>query len=106
MPIWVIVLITFGVAFWLGSSYKGTHHRGRSRFLLRTLVTIVAVCMSALALVGLIAFISPSLAITLASKLPPDIQEILFWDLILRGGTGLWVFIIISGALWWARTRI
>ena len=106
MPTWVIILITFLVAFWLGSSYGRTHYRHRSRFLLRTFVTIIAVCMSVLALAGLVAFISPSLALTLASKLPPDIQGILLTDLLIKGGTGLWVFAIISGVLWWARTRI
>lgn len=55
---------------------------------------------------GLIGLVSPSSASTLASDLRTDIQDMLLADLFLRGGAGLWVFTMISGALWWGRTRI
>lgn len=106
MDTWIIVLITFIVAFWFGSLFGKTHPRNRSRFLLRSLVIIFALVFSVFALAGLVALISPTLAMALASKLPPDVQNVLFMDLLLRGGTGLWVFLILSGVLWWVQTRI
>lgn len=106
MDTWLVVLVTFIVAFFLGSLFGKTHPRHRGRFLLRTLVTLFAVVFSVLALAGLVAFISPTLALTLGSKLPQDVQAILLTDILLRGGTGLWVFLILSGVLWWVRTRI
>lgn len=106
MDTWLIVLITFVVAFWFGALFGKTHHRRRDRFLLRSLVILFALVFSLFALAGLVAFISPTLAMSIASKLPPDIQNVLFMDLLLRGGTGLWVFLVLSGILWWVQTRI
>ena len=106
MSVLIIVLITFVVAFWLGLSYAETRRRGLRRYLVRTFVTIIAVVTSILALVGLIGLMSPSLASTLTSGLPANIQDMLLADLFLRGGAGLWVFTTISGALWWSRRKI
>lgn len=106
MDTWLIVLITFVVAFWFGTLFGKTHSRRRGRFLLRSLVILLALIFSVLALAGLVAFVSPTLAMGLASKLPSDIQNVLLADLLLRGGTGLWVFLVLSGVLWWVQTRI
>ena len=106
MDTWLIVLITFIVAFFFGSLFGRTHPRRRGNFLLKTFVTLFALVFSVLALVGLIAFVSPTLALTLGSKLPEDVQAILLTDVLLRGGTGLWIFLVLSGVLWWVRTRI
>jgi len=106
MPVLVIILITFVVAFWLGLSYAETRRRGLRRYLIRTAVTIIAVITSILALVGLIGLISPSIASTLTGGLPTNIQDMLLADVFLRGGAGLWVFTTISGALWWIRRKI
>ena len=106
MDTWIIILITFLVAFWFGYLFAKTHPRRRGRFLIRSLVIILALVFSVFALAGLVAFISPTLAMALASELPPDVQDVLLMDLILRGGTGLWVFLVLSGVLWWVQTRI
>lgn len=106
MDTWIVILITFVAAFWFGTLFGKTHPKRRGRFLLRALVVILALVFSIFALAGLVAFISPTLAMGLASKLPSDIQGVLLTDLFLRGGTGLWVFLILSGVLWWVQTRI
>jgi hypothetical protein len=106
MATWLIILITFVIAFFVGSLYGKQHPRQRGKFLLKLLVAVLAVVFSILALAGLLAFISPTLAIALGSKLPEDVQLILLTDILLRGGTGLWVFLILSGVLWWVWTRI
>ncbi len=106
MPIWVIILITFGVAFWLGLSYAETRRRGIRRYLMKAVVTLAAVFMSILAVIGLIGLVSPSFAATITRDLPTDIRDMLLADLFLRGGAGLWVFTMISAALWWSRTKI
>ncbi len=106
MSLIIVILITFLVAFWLGSLYGKTHYRHRGKFLKRLLVTVFAVMFSILALVGFIGFLSPMLFFSLIEKLPPDTQEWVVMDLIFRGGTGVWIFAIIAGVLWWFRTRI
>ena len=106
MDAWLVVLITFIVAFVFGTYSGKAHPRYGSKFLLRTLVTVLALAMSVLSLTGLIAFISPTLALALGSKLSNDLQDILLTDVLLRGGTGLWVFLILLGVFWYARTSI
>ena len=106
MDTWIIIIITFIIAFVFGSYFGRTHPKYRGKFLLKTLVTVFALVFSVLALAGLVAFISPSLAIALGSKLPADVQAILITDIFLRGGTGLWVFLVLSGVLWWVWTRM
>ena len=73
---------------------------------LRTFITILAIIFSIFALGAFIAFLSPSMFINLMMRLPPDIQEAIFVDIFLRGGTGLWVFLLIAAILWYARSKI
>ena len=105
MSIIVIVVVAI-VAFWLGSGYGKTHYKHRKKYLLRSLITIFALVFSVFALVGLLAFISPTLFVNMVVKLPADVQDMIFVDLFLRGGTGVWIFVILSGVLWWVRTKI
>lgn len=78
----------------------------RRHYPLRTFVTILAVIFSVLALGAFVAFLSPTTFIKLLLYLPPDIQDAIFFDIILRGGTGLWVFVIVSAILWYIRGKI
>ena len=64
-------------------------------------LTVVAVITTLFALLGLFYYISPTLFIRLMSLLPPSIQEAMFMDFLLRGGTGFWIFAIVSGVLWY-----
>ena len=106
MATWLIIVITFIVAFFFGSMFGKTPSQRRGKFLLKTLVIVFALAFSLLALAGLIAFTSPTLALFIGSKFPKDIQGILLTDWLLRGGTGLWVFLVLSGVMWWVWTRI
>jgi len=106
MVITAAVLLALAIGFWFGYIYGKTHYRRRKAFLLRSLVTLFALLFSALALLGLVAFISPSLFIVLMEKLPTGLQEAILLDIFLRGGTGFWVFLIFAGILWWVRTLI
>lgn len=78
----------------------------RRHYPLRIFVTILAVIFSILALGAVIAFLSPMMFIKLLGYLPPDISDTIFLDIILRGGTGLWVFVIVSAILWYIRSKI
>jgi len=80
-------------------------HYYKRHYPLRTFVTILAVIFSILALGAFIAFLSPMMFIKLLSYLPGDIQDIIFMDLFLRGGTGLWIFVIISAILWYIEAK-
>ena len=73
---------------------------------MRTLITILAIIFTLLALVGFIGFLSPTLFINLLNQLPQDIQNAVFFDILLRGGTGWWVFAIISAILWYVRSIV
>jgi hypothetical protein len=73
---------------------------------LRTLVTVLAVIFAILALGAFVAFLSPMMFIKLLGYLPPDIQDMIFFDILLRGGTGLWAFVVIAGILWYVRGKI
>jgi len=102
----ITVLLALAMGFGLGYGYGKTHYKHRKAFLLRNLVALIALLFSALALFGLIAFISPSLFIMFVGKLPAGWQEAILLDIFLRGGTGFWVFLILAGTLWWVRTLI
>jgi ribosomal protein L37AE/L43A len=78
----------------------------RRRSPLRVCLTIVAVITTFLAVVGLFYYVSPTLFITMMSSLPPSIQDAMFIDFLLRGGTGFWIFAIVSGVLWYVISRI
>ncbi len=84
--------------------HKKSYHK--SHYPLRTLVTLLAIIFSILALGAFIAFLSPMMFIKMLSYLPGDIQDIIFMDLFLRGGTGLWIFVIISAILWYIKGKI
>ena len=73
---------------------------------LRTLVTVLAAVTTALALFGLLFYISPTLFAEVASVLPASVQDMMVVDYILRGGTGFWVFAIVSFVLWGIRSEI
>ena len=101
----IVIVVVVVVAFLFGSKYGKTHYRHRKNYLLCSLITLFASVFSVFALVGLLAFISPMLFVNVVAKLPTDIQNMIFVDLFLRGGTGVWVFMILSGVLWWVRTK-
>jgi hypothetical protein len=100
-PLTVILVL---VAIGLIALLVDTIRRGRS--LLRIVLTVVAVITTFFALLGLFYYISPTLFIRLMSFLPASIQEAMFWDFLLRGGTGFWIFVIVSGILWYIISRI
>jgi hypothetical protein len=61
---------------------------------------------SILAFGALFVYLSPTVFIKLLGHLPPDIQEAVFVDIWLRGGTGLGVFVILSAILWYTRSKV
>lgn len=73
---------------------------------LRTLVTVLAAVTTAFALFGLLFYISPTLFAEVASVLPASVQDMMVVDYILRGGTGFWVFAIVSFVLWGIRSEV
>ena len=86
------------------SYHKKSYHK--RHYPLRTFITILAIIFTVVALAAFIGFLSPMMFIKLLGYLPPDIQNAIFMDIFLRGGTGLWVFVIISGILWYVRGKI
>ena len=76
------------------------------RYLLKILVTVLAIIFSILATVGLLAFVWPSMFIAIFTHFPRVIQHIVVTDLFLKGGIGLWVFVTISAILWYVRGKI
>lgn len=62
--------------------HKKSYHK--KHYPLRTFVTVLAVIFSILALDAFIAFLSPTMFIKLLLYLPPNIQDAIFFDLILR----------------------
>jgi hypothetical protein len=96
----ILVLIVVGVIALTVDTIR------RRRSPLRIGLTIIAVITTFLAVVGLFYYISPTLFITMMSSLPPSIQNAMFVDFLLRGGTGFWIFAIVSGVLWYVISRI
>ena len=78
----------------------------RRSFSLRVVLSIIAVITTFFALLGLFYYISPTLFLRLMSFLPYSIQEAMFMDFLLRGGTGFWIFAIVSGILWFIISKI
>jgi len=101
-----IVTVSLLVGFGIGFAFARTASGGRGRRALRMLVTVLAVCVSLLAVVGFVGIVSPTGLMTLISQLPAGIQEVVFIDLFLRGGTGFWAFLVLAGLLWWLRTSV
>jgi hypothetical protein len=96
----ILVLVAIGLIVLLVDAIK------RRRSLLRIILTVIAVITTFLALLGLFYYISPTLFIKLISFLPASIQDAMFIDFLLRGGTGFWIFAIVSGILWYIISRI
>jgi len=106
MDIAAIITVSFIVGFGVGFVFARTA-RGRRRALtLRIFITTLAVIASIGAILGFIVLVSPTLALELLSKLPASIQNAIFWDIFMRGGTGFWSFLVVAGLLWWFRTMI
>lgn len=101
-----IIAVTLIVGFGLGFGFARVARHRRGAFFLKILVTIFAVVAIIGALAGFIALVSPTLFMDLLSKLPMNVQQVLFTDLLFRGGTGFWSFLIVSGLLWWLRVVI
>jgi len=83
---------------------KKSYHK--RHYLLQTFVTVLAVIFTILAVVAFVAYASPMMFIELLSHLLSNIGDVIFMDIVLRGGTGLLVFAIGSAILWYARSRI
>jgi len=75
-------------------------------FSLRVVLKIIAVITTFFAILGLFYYISPTLFLRLMSFLPYSIQEAMFMDFLLRGGTGFWIFAIVSGILWFIISKM
>ena len=78
----------------------------KRRYPVRTFITVLAINFSLLAAVGLLAFVWPSMFISIFTHFPRVIQHIVVTDLFLKGGIGLWVFVTISAILWYVRGKI
>ena len=72
----------------------------------RILVAVLAAAFSALAFVGLLAFVWHEIFMVVFSYFPRDIQQVLVQDIYLSGGIGVFVLISIAAVLWYARTKI
>ena len=100
-----IITVTFIIGFAVGFVFARTARHRRGAAILVALVTALAIVTSLAALVGFIEFVSPTISIGLIMKLPEDFRDILLSDLFLRG-TGFWSFLMLSGLLWWLRTKL
>jgi hypothetical protein len=96
----ILILVALGFIILLVDTIR------RRRSPLRIVLTVIAVITTFFAILGLFYYISPTLFIRLMSFLPASIQEAMFWDFLLRGGTGFWIFAIVSGILWYIISRI
>jgi hypothetical protein len=72
----------------------------------RMLVAVLATIFSALAFIGLLAFIWHDIFMVIFSYFPRDIQQVLVQDIYLSGGIGVFVLTGIAAVLWYARTKI
>lgn len=95
-------------AMLVGAIRRGKPVGQLSRYIsLRIALTVLAAVTTFFALLGLFYYISPTLFLKLASfVIPPPIQEIMLVDFLVRGGTGFWIFAIVSGILWAIRREI
>lgn len=71
--------------------------------LVLTLAALLSTVMLAIAALPLL---SPSLFMLLMDRLPLDLQNALFVDFLLRGGTGFWEYLVLTGALWMVRAYV
>jgi hypothetical protein len=72
----------------------------------RILVAVLAAIFSALAFIGLLAFIWHDMFIVMFSYFPRDIQQVLVQDIYLSGGIGVFVLTGVAAVLWFIRTKI
>ena len=81
--------------------HKKSYHPIKWSSLLRFVVIVLAFICSVLAVIGLISYISPTMFLNLLDVLPSGIKDTIITDMFLRGGSGFWVFLILSVAFWY-----
>lgn len=86
--------------------HHSQHYKRRRRPAWRSLLTVCAVVATVLTGLAAVPLVSPSLFMAMVALLPPAVQDALFWDFFLRGGSGLWEFAGLAIILWVVRAHV